>query len=149
MVVSNKNSGHIPSLEGRSGEGSPKPSRTCSMRDRVSAGLGRGFPKERLLGAISTASRLDDLIANRIPNQFADRMKFQFPHDVRAVSLGSLDTNSERHCDFFAAFSFCEQLHDLPFARGKTAPYQTLWIGRRIRPAESVEQHVSGTRGEK
>ncbi len=43
----------------------------------------------------SGASSLDDLIADRIPHQFAYRVYLQFPHDIGPVRFSGFDTDTE------------------------------------------------------
>jgi hypothetical protein len=57
-------------------------------------------------------SSLNDLVADRIPYQFAYRVDFQLAHDVGSVRFRGLDADAEGGSNFLAAFSFREQLHD-------------------------------------
>jgi len=41
-----------------------------------------------------SGSSLDDLVADRIPHQFADRVNFQLSHDIGPVRLRCFDADS-------------------------------------------------------
>ncbi len=62
--------------------------------------------------------RLDDMIANSVADEFADRVETKFAHDRSAVGFGGFDADSEAGGDLLVTFSFGEELDDFAFAVG-------------------------------
>src|SRR5262245_30249098 len=62
---------------------------------------------------------LNDVVADSIEHELTDRMEPEFPHNIRAVSFGGFDAQIQSDSDFLTAFTLGEQLHYLPFTRGK------------------------------
>jgi hypothetical protein len=81
--------------------------------------LRRGLVLNRVLGLWRQGrgphGDLDDIVANGVQDQLTHRMQLQLPHDVAAMSLGSLDTQIKMGRYFFCRFPLCKQLHHLAF----------------------------------
>lgn len=58
----------------------------------------------------------DDLIANRIQDDFAHRMQMQFSHKVAAMSLRGLHAASQDYRHFFGGLTFGDELKNLTLA---------------------------------
>jgi hypothetical protein len=71
-----------------------------------------------LAGKFTPSSSFDDLIADCVPYELADRVDFQLAHDVGAVRLGGLYADAEGGGHFLAALAFREQLYDFALPRG-------------------------------
>ena len=63
---------------------------------------------------------MDDLVADGIVNDLAQRMQAQLVHDVGAVGLDGLDGDIQRGSHFLVGLSFRQKLDDFPFSRGQT-----------------------------
>ena len=59
--------------------------------------------------------RLDHVAFDRVTHQLAHGMDFELAHDIGAMRFRCLDGDSESYSDFFAAFTFCYELHDFSF----------------------------------
>src|SRR5258708_16341961 len=68
-------------------------------------------------GARRSRSRLDDLVANRVTHEIADRIQAQLAHDVGAVRFDGLHADAQARRGFLVASAFREQLDDFTFAR--------------------------------
>ena len=60
-------------------------------------------------------SRLDDLIANSVANQVAQRLKVQLMHDACTVGLYCLGGDSQDSSHLFVTLPFRLQAESLPF----------------------------------
>lgn len=56
--------------------------------------------------------RFDDLVTDRVSDEFTYRMQLQFAHNVGAVGLRGFHAYTQRRRHFFAALAFGEELHD-------------------------------------
>ena len=76
-------------------------------------------------------SSFDDLISNRVADEFAYRVDLQFPHDVGAMSFGGLHTDPKKRCRLFAASALREQLNDFTFPGRQPIAWQVFQIRLR------------------
>jgi len=81
------------------------------------------------------------VFADGVSDQFRNGAKAQFSHDGRAVSLNSLDADSECVGGFFVGFSIGEQLNDLTLAVRQWAAF----VRPSMRLQEAVEQAFRGS----
>src|ERR1039457_4003200 len=66
-------------------------------------------------------SALHNVIADRVPDQFGDRMKAEFLHDVSPVGFHGLDTDLENEGNLFVRLAFGNQFDDLSLPRADPA----------------------------
>ena len=50
------------------------------------------------------ALRFDDLIPDRVTNEFTHGVQFEFPHNIGAMSLGGFYADAQGNRHFLAAF---------------------------------------------
>ena len=93
---------------------------------------------------------MNNVVANGVKHQITHRMQFQLAHDIRAVGLGRLNTQSKSNSHFFGALAFRKKLHDFALARGQTIAglgSGRLNAGRAILEV-SLQHHSGHFRGE-
>src|SRR4051812_28303402 len=69
----------------------------------------------------AAASCLNDLVANCVTDQIADRSEAKFAHDIRAMGLDSLDAHAQCRGGFLVAPPLGQQLNDLALPWGHTS----------------------------
>ena len=89
-------------------------------------------------GRICRQLRSNKSVANRVTDQFSDRLESEFPHCGGPVSLDGLDADMKSCLDLFVRFSFGEHSNDFAFADGHSVSFV-----RFCSCFDHVVQHVS------
>src|ERR1700686_2344316 len=90
----------------------------------------------------------NNLVSNGVAHELAHRVQLELAHDVGAMRLRSLYTNTESHRNFFATLSFGQQLHNFAFSGSEPAAEDSHVIRDGILLAKAIQQHVRGARSE-
>ena len=77
----------------------------------------------------SVALRLNDLVANGVADEIAERTEAQFAHQARAMRFDRLDADAKCRCRFLVAFAF--GLQEIPTStcfRAEVISFKPLWL---------------------
>src|SRR2546423_5305435 len=74
----------------------------------------------RIVADSAMALGVDHFVADSVANEIGDRVEIEFAQNAGAMGLGRPNADAECFRDLFVAFSFCNELHDLPLACAET-----------------------------